>query len=265
MKDREPSFNVEDFKPAKGYVLCLKSLPPSLLSNGGFKWPESGHVSAPDWKPTKTFGNGLHAFMWGAGDTDFCNHADNAKWLVLKVKKQDVVDLDGKVKFPKCEVLFCGKRDIAVSIVTCHAPAGTPVMFAKVTGGDGETIIGGDFAILKGGKFSIVHGGDEASATGEDFAYVEAGDFSIVRGGKKSIVKGGIYSYVKGGDFATVSGGCGSAVKGGINSVLTIECGLPNTKKTVFVDGKTILPNVWYRLNKKSEFEKVKKVKLKAE
>jgi hypothetical protein len=220
MKNRELKaeaglINFEDFKPAKGYVLCLKSLPSDLEATNRFRWPEKGHVVAPDWDPKKECGNGLHAFLWGCGDSSVAYIKGDAKWLVLKVRAKDIVRLDGKVKFQEAEILFCGERDTAVSIVMHNAPAGTAVMFANITVGDGETAIGGDYAFLKGGDFSTVTGGYCATVIGGDYANVVGGDYATATGGENATVTGGNFTNVTGGNFATVTGGYRSNVTGG--------------------------------------------------
>jgi len=127
---------IESFAPPSGYVLCLKSLPANLKAHEGFQWPEIGHVSAPDWMPTNECGNGLHAFLWGVGNSDLACADDDAKWIVMQVKEEGIIDLSGKVKFPECEVVFCGAREVAISIIQKHAPAGTPIMYGTATAGD---------------------------------------------------------------------------------------------------------------------------------
>ena len=150
---------MESFTPATGHILCLKSLPANLQAYEGFQWPETGHVKAPDWMPTESCGNGLHAFRWGAGDADLACTDDDAKWLVLEVKEEGIIDLDGKVKFKECEVLFCGARDVAVAIIQHHAPADTLVMYATLTGGNRATLTGGNRATLTGGDGATAVGG----------------------------------------------------------------------------------------------------------
>jgi hypothetical protein len=212
------AINVDAFKPEQGYVLCLKSLPPTLEETSGFKWPEKGRVAAPDWKRTKSFGNGLHAFLWGDGGSSVAYVKGDARWLVLKVRAKDVIDLGCKVKFPEAEVLFCGEKEIAVSIVMHHAPVGTAVMFANVMGGNGATLVGGYRSTVKGGNGASVTGGKRAKVTGGDFATVKGGDFATVIGGKYANVTGGYCSTVKGGDYATITGGIGASVTGGISA-----------------------------------------------
>ena len=145
--------NFDLYKPADGRVLVLKSLPADLVAarehvEGGFKWPEKGKVTAPDWDKGRWCGNGLHGWKWGTGDASLRVTDDDAKWLVLSVKEADIVELDGKIKFPTCQILYLGDRETAVKIIQHYAPAGTAIMFSTVTGGDGATVTGGYGALL---------------------------------------------------------------------------------------------------------------------
>jgi hypothetical protein len=81
-------------------------------SHGAFRWPlEVGAtVRAPDWRSTHECGNGLHGWLYGQGDyacTDRWRVKD-AKWLVVEVDSDSIIELGGKVKFPACLVRFVG-------------------------------------------------------------------------------------------------------------------------------------------------------------
>ena len=91
-------------------VLILRSSGPDGSSSYGFKWPKSGPVAAPDWKPTIERGYGLHGFLWGEGDGSLANWDSDALWLVVAVEKDKIIELDGKVKFPNGIVVFSGDR-----------------------------------------------------------------------------------------------------------------------------------------------------------
>ena len=143
-------------KPAKGHVLVLKSIAANMKAYGGFQWPESGAVSAPDWKPTEECGNGLHGWLWGAGDAGLRCMDDDAKWLVLSVPS-DFVDLGQKVKFPSCEIKYLGDRETAVAIIQHYAPGGTPAMFGTATAGYRGTATAGDEGVI------IIHWWDIAA------------------------------------------------------------------------------------------------------
>ena len=94
-------------KPEK--VLVLRTCNADMTSYGGFKWPESGPVEAPDWKPTKECGNGLHGWLWGCGDWSLKIGDDSRKWLVIETDSKGIVELSGKVKFQSGNVLFVGR------------------------------------------------------------------------------------------------------------------------------------------------------------
>jgi hypothetical protein len=90
---------------AKKTVLILRTCKPDMTSHAGFRWPESGPVEAKDWKRTEACGNGLHGWLWGAGDWSLKQGGDGIKWLVVEVVEADLIDLGGKVKFPRGNVL----------------------------------------------------------------------------------------------------------------------------------------------------------------
>ena len=154
-------------KPAKGHVLVLKSIAANMKAYGGFQWPESGAVSAPDWKPTEECGNGLHGWLWGAGDAGLRCMDDDAKWLVLSVPS-DFVDLGQKVKFPSCEIKYLGDRETAVAIIQHYAPGGTPAMFGTATAGDRGTATAGYRGTATAGNRGTATAGNEGTATAGD-------------------------------------------------------------------------------------------------
>ena len=101
--------------PNKKTVLCLRTVAADGTAYNGFQWPAMGLCEAPDWKPTVECGNGLHGYLKGCGD------AEQIKWnglfQVVKVIESEIIDLDGKVKFPRCEVIFTGSQKDATDIL----------------------------------------------------------------------------------------------------------------------------------------------------
>jgi hypothetical protein len=102
------------------YVLVLRKVRKNMTSHKGFLWPSKGVVKAPDWSNYKECGHGLHGFLWGRGDDSalpriFANRGGH--WLVVRVRKNDIVNLDGKVKFKEGVVVFCGKLDGAAKFI----------------------------------------------------------------------------------------------------------------------------------------------------
>ena len=92
-------------------VLVLRSSDRDRRAYGGFQYPESGMVEAPDWKPTKECGKGLHGLLWGLGDYSLYNWDEDAVWQVLEVLEADLICLGGKVKFPRAEIVCAGSRE----------------------------------------------------------------------------------------------------------------------------------------------------------
>jgi len=236
--------NFDLYKPEDGHVLVLKSLPADMVAarnhvSGGFKWPESGTVSAPDWRAVRECGNGLHGWKWGVGDSNLRVKDDDAKWLILSVEESTIIDLEDKVKFPTCEILYLGDRETSVKILQNFAPGGTPIMFSTVSGGNRATVTGGDGATVTGGDRATVTGGDGATVTGGDRATVTGGDGATVTGG----------------DRATVTGGYRATVTGGYGALLMFrwqewssEKGYEWKRKMALVDGVNYMPGVKYRL-----------------
>ena len=124
----------------KTYI--LKSLNEDLTAHNGFKW-QMGIVEAPDFKPTNECGHGLHGFLLGEGDGNLANWDVKAKWIVAEVDKDDVIDLEGKVKFPKCKVIFIGDRKEATDLII--SKGGKAVIGSFVTSGDWGTSNSGIF------------------------------------------------------------------------------------------------------------------------
>jgi len=96
------------FNPST-HSLVLRACNEDMSSINNFKWPTSGYVECPDWDPVPKCGNGLHGWLYGHGEGDVSEYwGVNDKWLVVSVETSSIIHLDGKVKFQKGEVLFCG-------------------------------------------------------------------------------------------------------------------------------------------------------------
>ena len=104
--------------PAEATVLVLRTCNADMTSYGGSVWPKSGPVEAPDWKPTEECGNGLHGFLWGEGDGELANWSPDAVWLVVRVAEKSIINLGGKVKFPRGVVEFAGSRFDATNYIS---------------------------------------------------------------------------------------------------------------------------------------------------
>ena len=196
-------------------VYVLRTCDKNLRAYGGFQWPESGPVEAPDWQPHATCGNGLHGLLWGAGDASHLATDADAKWLVVAVVATEIVDLDGKVKFPRGEVVFCGERHYAVADIINRGAKPEACHYSTLTGGYGSTLTGGNGSTLTGGDYSTLTGGYGSTLTG--------GYGSTLTGGHSSTLTGGDRSTLTGGDRSTLTGGHSSTLTGGYGSTLIFK------------------------------------------
>ena len=153
----EEEVNTEDTK-AKAPALALRTCKADMTSYGGFKWPESGRVEAPDWDAKPECGNGLHGLLWGEGVGDLLNWDEDAKWLVVAVEGE-TVDLGGKVKFRAGEVVYCGDRKGATDYIIANGATGH-VVGAFVTTGDYGTATAGDCGTATAGNCGTATAGD---------------------------------------------------------------------------------------------------------
>jgi len=141
-----------------GKALCLRTNNEDMTSYNGFRWPDSGYVTAPDWQPTPECGNGLHGLLWGDGDASLLNWDATAKWLVVEIDADSAINLDGKVKFPNCVVVHVGNRHSAATFIAPFVPPGTKVIGGTATAGDRGTAtagIGGTATAGDGGSIII--------------------------------------------------------------------------------------------------------------
>ena len=116
--------------------------------------------------------------------------------------------------------------------------------WSALNGGDGSALNGGDGSALNGGYWSALNGGDWSALNG--------GDGSALNGGDMSALNGGDMSALNGGGWSVMRGGINSRFKGGKWSVFAVEqqddSGNIIGVKAAVVDGETIKPDTWYKL-----------------
>jgi hypothetical protein len=99
-------------------ALFIRTCDKDLKGHGGFQWPESGLVTALDWKPTKECGFGLHGLKWGKGDWSLLSKQADAKWMVFEADENLAVDIDGqKHKVQTANVVYCGTSKGAITFL----------------------------------------------------------------------------------------------------------------------------------------------------
>jgi hypothetical protein len=174
-------------------LLALKTVSAEMCAHGGFLWPESGHIEAPDWDARPRCGGGLHALPWGIGDGSLLNWDAEAKWLVMEVDKAaGVVDLDGKIKFRACDVLHCGDQKSATDFLFTHKAGLLGVVGAFVsapasggahagyrgtaTAGEGGTATAGEGGTATAGDYGTATAGYRGTATAGEGGTATAGE-----------------------------------------------------------------------------------------
>ena len=105
LKKKSPKKSVKTDQNPNEKILVLRTSDENLKSHGGFQWPESGPVECPDWDKDAKCGNGLHGCSELSHNWDQFNWDVKAKAQIVEVDKSLVIELGGKIKFPRGIVL----------------------------------------------------------------------------------------------------------------------------------------------------------------
>ena len=242
----------------KPTVLCLRTVKADGTAYDGFKWPALGFVEAPDWEPTVECGHGLHGYLRGCGD------ADSIDWgglfQVVKVIESEIVDLDGKVKFPRCEVIFTGSRKGATDILVKEYGNCSNVIGATVVVGEGQHAIAGYSGTATstgdGGKATAGHCGTATSAG--YYGMAMAGDRGTAMAGYGGTATTGKFGTATAGDGGTATAGHYGTATAGVMGRISILCwdGKRNREVIGYIGENGLEPNVPYKLNEQHEFVK---------
>ena len=162
-------------------VYVLRTCNANLTSYNGFRWPASGRVTAPDWKPVNNCGSGLHGLLWGEGHGGYLSADADARWLVVAVDAATIVDLDGKVKFPEGEVVFCGNREDAIADIIQRGADPSKVCYNRVHAGDGKAATAGYGGTATAGIYGTATAGYGGTATAGIYGTATAGKGGEIR------------------------------------------------------------------------------------
>lgn len=225
----------ESFKLKPGEALVLRTCNSKLRSFGGFQWPKSGPVSAPDWEPTTECGNGLHGLLKGEGNSSMLLKTDPlTKWLAVLVKEKDCIDLGGIVKFPSGNVIKVGTRDTVIAFIKKHHPEALCV-YDKVTVGDYGTAVTGDSGTSIAGFYATAKTGSDGTAKTGSYGKSIAGFNGIAITGDH-------------GTAITDIGGTAMAGYGGIIMIKYYDNISNRCRYSIGYIGESgILPNIKYR------------------
>jgi hypothetical protein len=188
-------------------VLILRVCDSNRQSRGGFQWPASGPVEAPDWDHEPVCGFGLHGWLWGEGDASVADWDSESKWLVAEVESATLVDLKGKVKFPRAVVVHCGDKESATRYIAEHGAAGRAIIAGTATAGDRDTATAGDRGTATAGDRGTATAGDRDTATAGDRGTATAGDRGTATAGDRGTATAGYRGTATAGDRGTATAG----------------------------------------------------------
>ncbi len=191
--------------------LILRTCRADMTSHGGFVWPRSGHVAAPDWSPTPSCGGGLHGLLDGQGDGSLLSWLPDAVWLVVR-PDGPVVDLGGKVKFAAGDVLFAGDRAGALALLRGHGVTGAlpgdvvaAGHYGTATAGYGGTATAGHRGTATAGDAGTASAGYGGTASAGDYGTASAGDYGTASAGNRGTATAGNRGTASAGDYGVIS------------------------------------------------------------
>jgi hypothetical protein len=197
-------------------ALMLRTCNEDMTSHGGFVWPESGPVEAPDWDPDPVCGGGLHGLLWGEGDGALLDWGVDARWLVVEVDASEIVCVGGKVKVPRGTVVHCGDQQSATRYLAEHGGAGRAIVGGIATAGRYGTATAGDEGTATAGDEGTATAGRYGTATAGDYdGTATAGRGGTATAGRYGTAIAGYYGIATAGDCGTATAGdCGTATAG---------------------------------------------------
>ena len=205
-------------------VLVFRGTAKDGAAHGGFRWPELGPVSAPDWDPRAKCGGGLHGFLWGEGDPALLTQG--GRYQIVAVDPADIVDLSGKVKFPRGEVVFSSEdRDAALEYLIANGARGRSVMFARVSAGNYGTATAGDGGTATAGDHGTATAGNFGTATAGDYGTATAGNYGTATAGHRGTATAGDYGTATAGADGTATAGYGGTATAGDRGMATAGYG----------------------------------------
>jgi len=200
----------------KAYI--LRTCDANMRAYGGFQWPTSGRVTAPDWQATTDCGNGLHGLLNGEGDASYLSRDEDAKWLICEVDHW--VDLGGKVKSEYCDIVAIGARDeiVAQMVTLC---SGRAVPYASVQAGDGGTATAGDSGTATAGDYGTATAGNSGTATAGYRGTATAGNSGTATAGNYGTATAGNSGTATAGDYGTATAGNSGTATAGYRGTAT--------------------------------------------
>ncbi len=217
------SARVESKSPNPLSELMLRTSMRDGTSWGGFVWPASGMVEPTHWSPHPSCGDGLHGLYQGCGDASLLIRDDGHEiWQLVAVDPKTAVDLGGKVKVPRGEVVYSGDQAGAIKILLERYPAlpfvGKPATAGtrgSATAGDEGSATAGYAGSATAGTGGSATAGTRGSATAGYAGSATAGDEGSATAGTRGSATAGYAGSATAGDEGSATAGTrGSATAG---------------------------------------------------
>ena len=249
------------------HALVLRTSDVNRISHNGFQWPESGPVEAPDWNQEPICGGGLHGALWGEGNGSLFNWDGDATWQVVEVLEKDIVDLEGKVKFPRGNVIFSGDQQGATNFILANGVFGRAVIGAGVSNlspynhvlaGYKGTATAGDYGKATAGFGGTANVGDWGTANAGEGGTATAGYNGTANAGFGGTATAGIWGKATAGDYGTVNALDYGTANAGIGGKISIDYwdGTRSRTKGGYIGEDGLEPNTPYKLDETFNFVK---------
>ena len=192
----------------KDPVQVIRTCDKDMKGFGGFPWPESGPVEAPEewdksWGPKPSnyiggfrkdvdCGGGLHGIAGVTDDWGLLNWDIEAKALILKTEKAELLQVSGKVKFRFCVVEKVTSLAAALCEVICTAfRINQQVEEIKKESGHDKIASGADSQLAASGvrsKLAASGVRSQLAASGKDSVAVAASPCCTAKAGENGAI-----------------------------------------------------------------------------
>ncbi len=266
------------------FVYILRACREDGTSYGDFKWPKKGRVEATDYDPAPRCGGGLHGWLWGEGKTSGVGTTvsdalrDGGSWRAVRVRREDVIDLGGKVKFPRGTVVKHGTRAECANWVRQRAPQGAVVIGATegplvgdygtatagargaATAGNYGTATAGDAGAATAGNWGTATAGNwgTATATAGNYGTATAGNWGTATAGARGAATAGNYGTATAGNYGTATAGNWGTATAGERGEIQLRHWDGARHRTVvgYIGEGGLKPNTPYKLDDSGKFVK---------
>jgi len=201
-------------------ALVLRTCAADQSSYGGFIWPtEIGTiVTCQDWSEEVKCGNGLHGLLDGFGDYSLLSEDFDAIWQIVEVDRDKCIELDGKVKFQSCKLVYSGTMAVALTKMSDYQIdlliKSNSIMSSQLaaSGNYSKLAASGDSSKLAASgynsKLAASGGSSQLAASGYYSQLAASGDYSklAASGGSSQLAASGNYSQLAAsGDYSQLA------------------------------------------------------------